>query len=59
MRTSDPPIHYLVGTPKVRYLLRSNLGSENPAQLWQLYVLLTQIEQAALVFMSLGPEQFE
>src|SRR5271168_954672 len=29
-----------------RYLLRSNLGSENPAQLWQLYVLLTQIEQA-------------
>jgi transposase len=29
-----------------RYLLRSNLGSENPAQLWQLYVLLTQIEEA-------------
>jgi len=29
-----------------RYLLRSNLGSENPAQLWQLYILLTQIEQA-------------
>jgi len=22
-----------------RYLLRSNLGSENPAQLWQLYIL--------------------
>jgi hypothetical protein len=22
------------------------LGSENPAQLWQLYVLLTQIEEA-------------
>ena len=29
-----------------RYLLRSNLGSENPAQLWQLYVLLTLIEEA-------------
>src|SRR5207245_6480821 len=29
-----------------RYLLRSNLRSENPAQLWQLYVLLTQIEEA-------------
>jgi transposase len=29
-----------------RYLLRSNLGSENPARLWQLYVLLTQIEEA-------------
>jgi transposase len=29
-----------------RYLLRSNLGSEDPAQLWQLYVLLTQIEEA-------------
>src|SRR6516165_2205058 len=29
-----------------RYLLRSNLGSENPAQLWQLYVLLSLIEEA-------------
>jgi transposase len=29
-----------------RYLLRSHLGSENPAQLWQLYVLLSQIEEA-------------
>ena len=29
-----------------RYLLRSNSGSENPAQLWQLYILLTQIEKA-------------
>ena len=28
------------------YLLHSNLGSENPAQLWQLYVLLTQTEEA-------------
>ena len=29
-----------------RYLLRSNLGSENPAQLWQLYILITLIEEA-------------
>jgi len=29
-----------------RYLLRSNLGGENPGQLWQLYVLLIQIEEA-------------
>src|ERR1700756_4092247 len=29
-----------------RYLLRSNLGGENPARLWQLYVLLPQIEEA-------------
>jgi hypothetical protein len=26
-----------------RYLFRSNLGSENPAQLWQLYVLLIAV----------------
>jgi len=29
-----------------RYLLRSNLSQENPAQLWQLYVQLTQVEAA-------------
>jgi hypothetical protein len=28
------------------YLLRSNLSHENPGQLWRLYVLLTQIEEA-------------
>src|SRR3984893_17677605 len=28
------------------YLLRSNLSDENPSQLWYLYVLLTQIEEA-------------
>src|ERR1700730_13766184 len=28
------------------YLLRSNLSDENPSQLWHLYVLLTQIEEA-------------
>src|ERR1700739_850115 len=28
-----------------RYLLRYTLGVENPARLWQLYVLLTQIEE--------------
>jgi transposase len=28
------------------YLLRSNLSGENPGQLWHLYVLLTQIEEA-------------
>jgi len=29
-----------------RYLLRSNLSSEAPAQLWEKYILLTQVEQA-------------
>ena len=29
-----------------RYLLRSNLCAEDPAQIWQLYILLTQIEEA-------------
>jgi len=29
-----------------RYLLRSNLCDKNPAVLWQLYMLLTQIEEA-------------
>jgi hypothetical protein len=28
------------------YLLRSNLGSENPEQLWKLYIQLTQVEEA-------------
>jgi len=28
------------------YLLRSNLGGENPALLWQYYMQLTQVEQA-------------
>lgn len=28
------------------YLLRSNLTGQNPAQLWKLYILLTEIEQA-------------
>lgn len=28
------------------YLLRSNLGQEAPAQLWQFYVQLTEVEQA-------------
>ena len=29
-----------------RYLLRSNLPAEDPAQIWQLYMLLTQVEEA-------------
>lgn len=29
-----------------RYLLRSNLGAGNPGDLWEKYLLLTQIEQA-------------
>ncbi|MBI5154276.1 IS1634 family transposase [Candidatus Poribacteria bacterium] len=29
-----------------RYLLRSNVSGETPAQLWEKYILLTQIEQA-------------
>jgi len=29
-----------------RYLLRSNLCVENPAQIWGLYMLLTQVEEA-------------
>jgi hypothetical protein len=29
-----------------RYLLRSNLCTDDPAQIWQLYMLLTQIEEA-------------
>lgn len=29
-----------------RYLLRSNLGAENPARLWQIYMQLTQVEAA-------------
>jgi len=29
-----------------RYLLRSNLTEEAPAQLWQLYIQLTQVEEA-------------
>jgi len=28
------------------YLLRSNLGGEDPARLWQYYIQLTEIEQA-------------
>jgi transposase len=28
------------------YLLRSNLSGENPAQLWQYYIQLTEVEQA-------------
>jgi transposase len=29
-----------------RYLLRSNLTAENPAELWRMYMLLAQIEEA-------------
>ena len=29
-----------------RYLLRTNLESEDPAKLWQLYIQLTQVEEA-------------
>ena len=29
-----------------RYLLRANLSAENPAQIWNLYMLLTQVEEA-------------
>ena len=29
-----------------RYLLRSNLTSQDPSQVWQKYLLLTQVEQA-------------
>jgi len=29
-----------------RYLLRSNLTEEDPAQIWKLYMLLTQVEEA-------------
>jgi transposase len=29
-----------------RYLLRSNLSGEDPAKLWQLYIQLTQVEEA-------------
>ena len=29
-----------------RYLLRSNLCAQDPAQIWQLYMLLTQVEEA-------------
>ena len=29
-----------------RYLLRSNLGAEDPGRLWQFYILLTQVEAA-------------
>ena len=29
-----------------RYLLRSNLAAEEPAQIWRLYMLLTQVEEA-------------
>ncbi len=29
-----------------RYLLRSNLKAEDPAQIWRLYMLLTQVEEA-------------
>jgi len=29
-----------------RYLLRANLSAENPVQIWNLYMLLTQVEEA-------------
>lgn len=29
-----------------RYLLRSNISAEDPAEIWKLYILLTQIEEA-------------
>ncbi len=29
-----------------RYLLRTNLTSEDPAQLWRYYIQLVQVEQA-------------
>ncbi len=29
-----------------RYLLRTNLGAEDPAQLWSFYIQLTEVEQA-------------
>jgi transposase len=29
-----------------RYLLRSNLGAEDPSRLWQFYIQLTQVEEA-------------
>jgi transposase len=29
-----------------RYLLRSNLGAEDPGKLWQFYIQLTQVEEA-------------
>ena len=29
-----------------RYLLRSNMSAENPSEIWKLYMLLTQVEEA-------------
>jgi len=29
-----------------RYLLRTNLGSEDPARIWQAYMQLSQVEEA-------------
>ena len=29
-----------------RYLLRSNLNADNPAEIWKLYMLLTQVEES-------------
>ena len=50
----DGTLHYTLRKDKLRqlrrregrYLLRSNLPAEDPAQIWQLYMLLTQVEEA-------------
>ncbi len=39
MRRGDSLIYCLVGTPKGRYLPRSNLCDRDPAVLWQLFML--------------------
>ena len=45
-RNSGPGWLHEVCRREGRYLLRSNLCAEDPAQIWQLYILLTQIEEA-------------
>jgi transposase len=51
---SEPGFHFSLRKKKLRevrrregrYLLRSNLTEEDPAQLWHLYIQLTQVEEA-------------
>jgi hypothetical protein len=43
MRQSDPPVHYLVGTPKGRLSQYEKSLLEQP---WQFYIQLTQVEAA-------------
>lgn len=52
--SADGALHYALRKDKLReatrregrYLLRSNLTPEDPAKIWRLYILLTQVEEA-------------